>query len=207
MSSEYEDLFESCQPREDVLDGSLQEDRFAASLATVAHDPDKAAPNYREASQFFEMTYPTEGLKTLLSNITGRFLASSSNQETDYTSSILCLDTRFGGGKTHDLIASYHLAEHADDIDNLSDHLLPGDESSAKAYHDAVEDGLSVDSAVFVVGHVDARNARSDIHDPNAPNTKTMWGEIAYQLYGAEGYEEMKEYDQNRNAPGQNRVS
>ena len=206
MSSEYQDLFESCQPRDDVLDGSLQEDRFAASLATVAHDPDKAAPNYREASQFFEMTYPTEGLKTLLSNITGRFLASSSNQETDYTSSILCLDTRFGGGKTHDLIASYHLAEHADDIDNLSEHLLPGDESSAKAYHDAVKADLSVDSAVFVGGHVDARNARSDRHDPNAPNTKTMWGEIAYQLYGAEGYEEMKEYDQNRNAPGQNKL-
>ncbi|WP_058998030.1 DUF499 domain-containing protein [Haloarcula sp. CBA1127] len=33
-----------------------------------------------------------------------------------------------------------------------------------------------------------------------------MWGEIAYQLYGAEGYEELKEYDQNRTAPGQNKL-
>ena len=206
MSSEFPPLFETCQPRNDVLDGSLQEDQFAASLATVAHDPNKAAPNYREASLFFEMTYPTEGLKTLLSNLTGRFLASGTNQETDYTSSILCLDTRFGGGKTHDLIASYHLAEHADDISNLSDHLLPDDESSAEAYDEAVEEGLSVDSAVFVGGHVDARNARSDRRDPNAPNSKTMWGEIAYQLYGAEGYEELKEYDQNRTAPGQNKL-
>ncbi len=206
MSSEYPPLFESCKPRDDVLDGSLQEDQFAASLATVAHDPNKAAPNYRQASRFFEMTYPTEGLKTLLSNLTGRFLASGTGQATDYTSSILCLDTRFGGGKTHDLIASYHLAEHAGDIENLGDHLLPNDERSAEAYQKAVNDGLSVDSAVFVGGHVDARNARSDRNDPNAPNTKTMWGEIAYQLYGAEGYEELKEYDQNRNAPGQNKL-
>jgi len=206
MSSKHSSLFESCQPRDDVLDGSLQEDQFAASLATVAHDPDKAAPNYREASQFFEMTYPTKGLKTLLSNLTGRFLASGTGRETDYTSSILCLDTRFGGGKTHDLIASHHLAEHAGDIESLENHLLPDDESSARAYQEAVDNGLSVDSAVFVGGHVDARNARSDRNDPNAPNTKTMWGEIAYQLYGAEGYEELKEYDQNRNAPGQNKL-
>jgi hypothetical protein len=205
-SSEYPALFESCTPRADVLDGTLQEDQFAASLATVAHDPDEAAPDYREAQKFFEMTYPTEGLKTLLSNLTGRFLASGTGQETDYTSSILCLDTRFGGGKTHDLIASYHLAEHAHDIESLGDHLLSGEESNAEAYQKAVEGGLSVDSAVFVGGHVDARNARSDRNDPNAPNTKTMWGELAYQLYGTEGYEELKEYDQNQNAPGQNKL-
>jgi len=60
-SSEYPQLFHSCTPREDVLNGTLQEDQFAASLATVAHAPADAAPVYRNAGEFFEMTYPTDG--------------------------------------------------------------------------------------------------------------------------------------------------
>ena len=66
-SSDYPSLFEACTPRGDVLDGTLQEDQFAASLATVAHSPDDSAPVYRNATQFFDMTYPTDGLRTLLS--------------------------------------------------------------------------------------------------------------------------------------------
>src|SRR5699024_5956997 len=85
-----------------------------------------------------------------------------------------------------------------------SQHLQADDDELAARYSDAVEAGLSVDTAVFVGGHVDARNARSDRSDPNAPDTQTMWGEIAYQLYGTDGYEVLKEYDQNHNAPGGN---
>ena len=203
-SSEYPRLDDACTPREDVLEGRLQEDQFAASLATVAHSPDDAAPVYRDAAEFFEMTYPTDGLCTLLSNLTGRFLAGGGYDGGSYSSSILCLDTRFGGGKTHDLIASYHLASNPTPVDGLSEHLQTDDDELAARYSDAVETGLSVDTAVFVGGHVDARNARSDRSDPNAPNTQTMWGEVAYQLYGTDGYEVLKEYDQNRNAPGGN---
>lgn len=201
---QYPSLFDACTPRGDVIAGTLQEDQFAASLATVAHSPEDAAPVYWEAGEFFDMTYPTDGLQTLLSNLTGRFLTGGGYEETGYTSSILCLDTRFGGGKTHDLIASYHLATNPSRINALDHHLLDGDEGLAASYQEAVNDGLNVDSAVFVGGHVDARNARSDRSDPNAPNTRTMWGEIAYQLYGSEGYEHIKEYDQERQAPGQN---
>ncbi len=203
-SGEYPNLFEACTPRDDVLDGTLQEDQFAASLATVAHSGDDAAPVYRDATQFFDMTYPTDGLRTLLTNLSGRFLAGGGYEDGGYSSSILCLDTRFGGGKTHDLIASYHLATSPVDIENLDQHLVDSANTVGNAYLDAVREGLSVDTAVFVGGHVDARNARSDRTDPNAPNTRTMWGEIAYQLYGLDGYEYLKEYDQERNAPGGN---
>ncbi len=187
-----------------MLDGTLQEDQFAASLATVAHAPEESAPVYRDAARFFDMTYPTDGLRTLLSNLTGRFLASGGYDSGGYSSSILCLDTRFGGGKTHDLIASYHLATNPTKIQDLNRHLLAGDEELASTYQKAAESDFDVDTAVFVGGHVDARNARSDRTDPNAPNTRTIWGELAYQLYGVEGYEHLKEYDQERNAPGQN---
>jgi hypothetical protein len=200
---EVDSLFDACTPRGDVLDGTLQEDQFAASLATVAHASDEAAPVYRDTTEFFDMTYPTEGLQSLLSNLCGRFLAGAGKDDGGYSSSILCLDTRFGGGKTHDLIASYHLATAPDEINELDRHLVPSAHELGDSYLDAVGDGLSVDTAVFVGGNVDARNARSDRQDPNAPNTRTMWGEIAYQLYGSEGYEFLKEYDQDRDAPGE----
>ncbi len=150
------------------------------------------------------MTYPTDGLRTLLSNLTGRFLAAGGYDDGGYSSSILCLDTRFGGGKTHDLIASYHLATDPSAVDNLDNHLVDDAEELGSEYLNAAENGLSVDTAVFVGGHIDARNARSDRSDPDAPNTRTMWGELAYQLYGLDGYEYLKEYDQDRNAPGGN---
>lgn len=204
MSNSLPSVFDACTPRGDVLEGTLQEDQFAASLATVAHSPEEAAPVYREAGQFFDMTYPTDGLRTLLSNLSGRFLAAGDYDDGGYNSSILCLDTRFGGGKTHDLIASYHLATNPTEIDSLSKYLVEGDEALAEQYQEVAEEGLNVDTAVFVGTSVDARNARSDRSDPNAPNTRTMWGEIAYQLYGLEGYEHIKEYDQERDAPGGN---
>ncbi len=202
-STEYTALFDACTPREDVLEGTLQEDQFAASLATVAHSPEDAPPVYKDPSLFFEMTYPTDGLRTLLSNLTGRFLAGG-GYEGRYNSSILCLDTRFGGGKTHDMIASYHLATDPESIDDLERHLLKDDADLVTDYRDAVESGLTVDTAVFVGGKIDGLNARSDPNDPNAPNTRTMWGEIAYQLYGLGGYEYLKEYDQKQQAPGGN---
>lgn len=204
IDREYPDLFEACTPRGDVLDGTLQEDQFAASLATVAHSPDTAAPVYREAGQFFDMTYPTDGLRTLLSNLSGRFLAGAGGDSGGYSSSILCLDTRFGGGKTHDLIASYHLATNPSRIDNLDRYLEDSTADLGEEYVSAADEGLSVDTAVFVGGNVDSKNARSNREDPNAPNTRTIWGEIAYQLYGLDGYEYLKEYDRDRTAPGGN---
>jgi hypothetical protein len=74
----------------------------------------------------------------------------------------------------------------------------------ASDYLDAVSDGLDANTAVFVGGHVDAKSARSSRTDSNAPDTNTMWGEIAYQLFGLDGYREIESYDRDRQKPGQN---
>ncbi|WP_210408989.1 DUF499 domain-containing protein [Halorhabdus rudnickae] len=203
MSSTYPTLFEACAPRDDVLDGSLQEEQFAAKLSTVVHNPENAAPVYRDPGSFYDMTYPTEGLRTLLSNLAGRFLATTDYGSDTYTSSILCLDTRFGGGKTHDLIAAYHLAEDPSAIDNLQRFLLSADADLAAQYGEAAANGLDVATGVFIGTKADSKDARHASDDPNAPNTRTMWGELAYQLYGLEGYEFLKDYDQDRDAPGE----
>jgi hypothetical protein len=206
-SSEYPDLLEECTPRDDVLDGTLQEEQFAAKLSTVVHNPENAAPVYRDPGPFFDMTYPTEGLRTLLSNLAGRFLATTDYNSGAYTSSILCLDTRFGGGKTHDLIAAYHLAENPSAIDDLGHYLLEADDDLATSYQAAAAEGLDVATGVFIGTKADSKDARHSNSDPNAPNTRTMWGELAYQLYGLDGYEVLKDYDQDRDAPGEGKLS
>ncbi|WP_311172660.1 ATP-binding protein [Halobellus ordinarius] len=195
-------LFEACQPRSDVIDGTLEEEQFAADLATVAHESDEAASVYRNTGEFFDTTYPTEGLTTLLSNLSGRFLRANGRDSHGYKSSILCLDTTFGGGKTHQLIASYHLATNPSEIGNLSKFV--DKDQLASDYLDAVDEGLDANTAVFVGGHVDAQSARSSRSDPEAPDTNTMWGEIAYQLFGLEGYRQIESYDRDRDVPGTN---
>jgi hypothetical protein len=191
-------IFDTCEPRQDVLSGELAEDQFAASLADVAHSDD--APGvYADPRLFFEKTYPTSGLQELLMRLATRFVGAHNDEYTG-TNGILRLDTSFGGGKTHNQIAAYHLAESPSAVPDLSDFIL--DQQIANEYTDAAALGLDVNTAVFVGTHVDAEDARSNYDNPDAPVTKTMWGEMAYQLFGREGYEFLRENDENRTPPG-----
>ena len=194
-------VFETCTPREDVVLDKIPEEQFAASVDSVAHgDPDTVPDVYLNPERFFEKTYPTTGLKQLLTHLARRFTATFHNDGYSGTSGVLRLDTSFGGGKTHNEIAAYHLAESGPRIENLSEYL--SDSDIANDYLEAVALGLEVNTAVFVGGEVDAQNARCDYTDTDAPNTNTMWGELAYQLFGSDGYEELKEYDIEQTPPG-----
>lgn len=195
-------IFDECTPREDVLIGELAEDQFAASLADVAHS-DEAPKAYAEPQQFFSKTYATDGLKGLLDRLVTRFV---SFEENDYsgTNGVLRLDTSFGGGKTHNQIAAYHVAEQPGAVPELTEFVT--DESTAADYAEAAAIGLDANTAVFVGTHVDATAARCDYTDPNAPETNTMWGEIAYQLFGQEGYEFLRENDEKQSPPGSKKL-
>ncbi|ELZ67054.1 hypothetical protein C457_13494 [Haloferax prahovense DSM 18310] len=197
-SNETPTIFDACTPRQDVLVGELAEDQFAASLADVAHSDD-APKVYADPKLFFEKTYATDGLQDLLNRLATRF-ASSHSGDYSGTNGILRLDTSFGGGKTHNQIAAYHLAESPNAVPDLSDFI--DNQEVADAYTEAAALGLNVNTAVFVGTHVDGIEARSDYTDPDAPKTKTMWGELAYQLFGKEGYEFLRENDENQNPPG-----
>src|SRR5688572_569707 len=96
-------IFDLCQPRDEVLKGSLSEDIFAARLKDVM---DKHGdPVYLDPRLFFENTYPTSGLRTLLNDSLGRLVGDAVGKN-----AIIRLETAFGGGKTHNLIALYHAA-------------------------------------------------------------------------------------------------
>ena len=86
-------IFDLCEPRADVLKGVTDAD-FAADLAKVIRGV--APEEYLKPDKFFATTYPTRGLRNLLTNVCGR-LTGTGNE----VASIFRLDTSYGGGKTH----------------------------------------------------------------------------------------------------------
>ena len=88
-------------PHRDILEGRLTMDIFAADLWDVSQQ--RGADEYKDADTFFKKTYPTEGLKNLLGVLEKRLQGAGGD-------SVIQLQTPFGGGKTHALIAMYHKA-------------------------------------------------------------------------------------------------
>lgn len=88
-------------PHDDILQGRLTMDIFAADLWDVFKN--RGAEEYRKTDLFFQKTYQTEGLSTLLDVVASRLKGKGGDP-------ILQIQTPFGGGKTHALIAMYHKA-------------------------------------------------------------------------------------------------
>src|SRR5947209_6208945 len=110
-------ILQSCKPRPELFAKSLPRDLFAANLYQVVAG---TAPEiYADPAKFFENTYPTGGLRVLLKEVFGRISGADRN-----ASPIIRLETSFGGGKTHSLIALYHVARAPNKIPH-PDRLLP----------------------------------------------------------------------------------
>ncbi len=92
-------------PHEDILAGRLTLDVFAADLWEVYRD--RAPDEYRDPARFFQKTYQTEGLTHLLDVVARRLRGEGSDP-------VIQIQTPFGGGKTHALIAMYHRAAEWD---------------------------------------------------------------------------------------------
>jgi hypothetical protein len=153
---------------------------FAADLAQVLRGT--APPQYADPKRFFSNTYPTRGLKDLLSNVCARLSKGQG------VASIFRLDTSYGGGKTHGLIALVHAVRSGRSIPNISEF---------------------VDPTLLPIGNV--RIAAYDGENADPSNGRKMecgvlaytpWGELAAQLAGIEGYERIRKSDETRTAPG-----
>ena len=174
-------IFDLCVPREDVQRGSIAESDFAADLAQVLRG--EAPPDYCDPARFFANTHPTHGLKTLLTAVCQRLTASSAQ-----ISPIFRLDTKYGGGKTHALIALVHAAHGMRGVANVAE-FLPPDLVPEKTVRIAAFDGENADPY----------NGRSMGEGVCA---YTPWGEIAYALAGRAGYERVQSSDEAGVAPG-----
>ena len=203
MPPEIPALFESCTPHDDVLEGTLSENEFAAKLSEVVFNPDTAPDIYSDPDSFFEKTYATDGLQTLLTLLAKRYIGQYEG-EFSGEDGLLSLDTVFGGGKTHSQIAAYHFSKHPEAIQNLDKYITDGETRHEFA---EIKEDISVRTAVFEGGYVSAKSAKCNKEDDNAPETQTMWGELAYQLAGAEGYAQFSEHDNELVAPGEAEIA
>jgi hypothetical protein len=177
-------VFDLAKPRPEVLQGQLSEDMFAARLRDVMDN--RADPAYRDADRFFASTYPTDGLRTLLVEVLGRLTGQSPTN-----TSIIRLETSFGGGKSHNLIALYHAVSGKCNSQSLVT-FIGKDVQLPKAG--------TVDVAGIVGSDLDPTTGI--YHAEDNLTTHTLWGELAWQLGGRAGYALAQQSDQNRSAPG-----
>ena len=198
--SRMKSIFETCQPRPEVLAGTLTEDTFAARLRDVVEG--SADPVYQDPATFFQNTFPTQGLKTLAREVLGRL----SGQEPT-NSPFVRLETSFGGGKTHNLIALYHLANGGGQaaLDAAEGHAARGAPAGSIV---PGPDWLPSDRWA-VTGIVGSDLDPTEGIDHGSVRTRTLWGELAWQLgarNGAESaaakYEHVRRSDQALVSPG-----
>jgi len=171
-------VWEACKPRKEVVSGRIRGDIFAAKLGDVVAG--KAPDVYQKPAPFFENTFPTGGLKALLDAVFTRLTKAGGGDP------CIRLETSFGGGKTHNLIALYHIARSPDKVGDLSA-FMPKKLIPKKPFN-----------AAGVVGtEVELTGQKHD--DITA---YTLWGEMAYQLGRKRGYGVVAEADKERTPPG-----
>ena len=181
-------VLEACRPHQGIIDGTLNLEVFTAALGPVIdyyHKHGKANIDkvYTDAELFFrEATYPTDGLKQLLSNV---FRRISGDMTAD---SVMKLETAFGGGKTHSLISCVHIAYRGKELKDVTQGLIDS------SY-------LPEAGTVSVVGIAgDELAVRKTQGDKLSPYT--IWGEMALQLGGESLYREVKDEAEEYAAPG-----
>ncbi len=183
-------------PHPDVQKGQYQNAEFAADLAQVARG--EGSREYIDPVEFFNRTYITEGMKGLLTTALKRITGIGGEP-------VIQLKTSFGGGKTHSMLALYHL---------FNGQLRDGDVESIDKL--TVEAGLNrlpqrsaVHVAVLVGTALDPTNWKRPIDLPGI-TIHTLWGEMAAQLMKSTGnpaiYDYVKEADKKGISPGSEKL-
>ena len=169
-------------PHPDVATGRYQQAEFAVNLAKVLGET--AEPEYQDPTEFFARTYLTDGMRRLLVTSVNR-LAGKGGEP------IVQLKTAFGGGKTHTLLALYHL---------LRGNATPTQmEGTAEILREAGVNDIPDARLAVIVGT--APNP-TRTRQANGIPVRTLWGDIAAQLGGLDGYAIVNEADAKGVSPG-----
>lgn len=180
---------EVMQPHPDVAQGRYKNAEFAADLAQVARG--EGAYEYRDPVEFFARTFVTEGMAGLLEQTIRRVCGKDGEP-------VIQLKTAFGGGKTHSMLALYHMMRgrvSVDKIPNVKPVLQRSDVTALPKANVAVLVGTALDPT---------KSKRPN----NMPGItiNTLWGEMAAQLAESAGnpnlYEYVKESDKKGVSPG-----
>jgi len=169
-------------PHADVASGRYQQAEFAADLWQVHLG--EGSDEYRKPSEFFRRTFLTESLKQMLVNGVQRLSGTGGDP-------VVQLQTNFGGGKTHSMLALYHL------FSGVAPGDLPGvDEVMAKA---GVKNLPKANRVVLVGNKISPGNP---VKKPDGTLVRTLWGEMAYQLGGKKAFSRIKADDEQATSPG-----
>ena len=177
------------EPHPDVAQGRYKNAEFAADLAQVARG--EGAYEYRDPVEFFARTYVTEGMKGLLVQSLKRINGKDGEP-------VIQLKTAFGGGKTHSMLALYHMMRGKVSVDKIPNIKPVLDEVGVSTLPRA-------NVAVLVGTALDPTKARRPINMPGI-TINTLWGEMAAQLAESAGdmslYDYVKESDKKGVSPG-----
>ena len=169
-------------PHEDVLKGTFQQAEFAADLSRV-HDG-TATDEYQNPLLFYQRTFITEGMRLLLDSVLKRLTGQGGDP-------VIQLQTAFGGGKTHTMLAVYHLVKGdapASELQGIPPILDAAGITELPKANIAVLDGNKL--------------------APNMPQQRgnvsvsTLWGNLAWQLGQEAAYAKIKEADESGTSPG-----
>ena len=169
-------------PHADVASGRYQQAEFAADLWQVHLG--EGSDEYKKPQEFFRRTYLTESLKRLLVGGVQRIAGKGGDP-------VVQLQTNFGGGKTHSMLALYHL--------------FSGVNASELAGVDAVLVAAGVKSlprakCVVLVGN--KISPGNPVTKSDGTVVRTLWGELAYQLGGKKAFARVKADDERATNPG-----
>lgn len=173
---------EIARPHKDVLEGSFKQSEFAADITQVANGT--APAEYQDAEKFFARTYITEGMRLLLISVAQRLAGQGGDP-------VIQLQTAFGGGKTHTLLAVHHLAGREVGTDRLTGVPPLLDDAGI---HDLPRARIAVIDGIKL--------APSQPRHHGAITVNTLWGDLAWQLLGEAGFERVAASDADGTSPG-----
>ena len=169
-------------PHADVASGRYQQAEFAADLWQVHLG--EGTDEYKNPAEFFRRTYLTESLKRLLVGAVQRLARGDGDPVVD-------LQTNFGGGKTHSMLALYHLfsgiaPRELADIDSIMQNA-------------GLDQLPSVRRVVLVGNKISPGNPSTK---PDGTTIRTLWGELAWQLGGPTAFKRIRADDERATSPG-----
>lgn len=176
------------KPHDDVARGAFTASEFAADLHLV-HTGQATSPEYGDPVEFFTRTYLTEGLRDLLSRALLRLNGEAG------ASPVVNLQTNFGGGKTHSMLALYHL------FSGTPATAFPQELQELIAANGNPDlSSLGVRRVALVGTYL---KAGSPLVKEDGTEIHTLWGELAWQLGGREAYDLIAEDDRAGTNPGE----
>ncbi len=169
-------------PHRDVASGRYQQAEFAADLWQVHLG--EGTDEYRDPGEFYRRTYLTESLRRMLVGAVRRLAGRGGDP-------VVQLQTNFGGGKTHSMLALYHL------FSGVAPRELAGVEP---VMQEAGASTLPAVRRVVLVGNKISPGNPQVKRDGTV--VRTLWGELAWQLGGRAAYERVAADDERATSPG-----